>query len=376
MTRDFDFDRDWAGLVARFGGADGLAQSARQTKAFMRRREIANAVDLLQLVLAYCLGESGLRLTAGWAATIGLANFSNVALLKRLQQCGDWFSFLVGQLLATRAPVASKGRLIRIIDATAVPKAGAPAKRGNGIWRIHSAFDLPSERFSAFELTDESGAERLDRIPVIKGEIRLADRVHLQTEPMATVIEAGGDVVIRAGWKSARWLEADRTLFDLPGELAKATHKVLIDRPIWLDRGEKQPALALRLVAVRKSPQAAEAARRAARRQAQRGGSQISDTTLVCADWLILITSLKPDEFSAEDVAELYRLRWRIELAFKRLKSLIGLKGPPGTDPRSARTYILAHLLMLLIVEPVIDELDLSPHWDQDGDSQDQHSGA
>ena len=211
MTRDFDFDRDWAGLVARFGGADGLAQSARQTKAFMRRREIANAVDLLQLVLAYCLGESGLRLTAGWAATIGLANFSNVALLKRLQQCGDWFSFLVGQLLATRAPVASKGRLIRIIDATAVPKAGAPAKRGNGIWRIHSAFDLPSERFSAFELTDESGAERLDRIPVIKGEIRLADRVHLQTEPMATVIEAGGDVVIRAGWKSARWLEADRT---------------------------------------------------------------------------------------------------------------------------------------------------------------------
>ena len=46
MTRDFDFDRDWAGLVARFGGADGLAQSARQTKAFMRRREIANAVDL------------------------------------------------------------------------------------------------------------------------------------------------------------------------------------------------------------------------------------------------------------------------------------------------------------------------------------------
>ena len=342
----------------------------------MRRREIANAVDLLQLVLAYCLGESGLRLTAGWAATIGLANFSNVALLKRLQQCGDWFSFLVGQLLATRAPVASTGRLIRIIDATAVPKAGAPAKRGNGIWRIHSAFDLPSERFSAFELTDESGAERLDRIPVIKGEIRLADRVHLQTEPMATVIEAGGDVVIRAGWKSARWLEADRTLFDLPGELAKATHKVLIDRPIWLDRGEKQPALALRLVAVRKSPQAAEAARRAARRQAQRGGSQISDATLVCADWLILITSLKPDEFSAEDVAELYRLRWRIELAFKRLKSLIGLKGPPGTDPRSARTYILAHLLMLLIVEPVIDELDLSPHWDQDGDSQDQHSGA
>jgi IS4 transposase len=32
-----------------------------------------------------------------------------------------------------------------------------------------------------------------------------------------------------------------------------------------------------------------------------------------------------------------YRLRWRIELAFKRLKSLIGLEGPPGKDPRPAK---------------------------------------
>jgi hypothetical protein len=33
-------------------------------------------------------------------------------------------------------------------------------------------------------------------------------------------------------------------------------------------------------------------------------------------------------------VRDLYRLRWRIELGFKRLKSLIGLKGPPGFDER------------------------------------------
>src|SRR5213079_2370479 len=50
--------------------------------------------------------------------------------------------------------------------------ASRQAKARNGVWRIHSAFDLPRERFGFFELTDEKGGERLDRIPVLAGEIR------------------------------------------------------------------------------------------------------------------------------------------------------------------------------------------------------------
>ncbi len=50
-------------------------------------------------------------------------------------------------------------------------------------------------------------------------------------------------------------------------------------------------------------------------------------------------------------------------LPFKRLKSLIGLKGPPGTDERSAKPYLLAHLLMILLLEPLVDELEDSPRW-------------
>jgi hypothetical protein len=60
-------------------------------------------------------------------------------------------------------------------------------------------------------------------------------------------------------------------------------------------------------------------------------------------------------------VLDLYRLRWRIELAFKRLKSLIGLKGPPGIGERSAKPWILAHLLMILLIEPLACELEDSP---------------
>jgi len=353
-------NREWSGIVARLGGVEALNTTARETKAFVRPREISNAVDLLRLILAYCLGERGLRLTAAWATSVGLVDISNVALLYRLRQSGDWLALLVGRVLASAGPKASQGRLIRIIDATTVPKKGLDGRKKNELWRIHSAFDLPHERFGHFELTDQKEGEALDRIPVVAGEIRLADRAYLQPDRMARLIEAGADFVIRAGWKSARWCDAEGRLVNLISLLRKAAARGLIDRPIWLKPKRGAP-LALRLVAIKKPKEACAAARRKARRNAQRGGHQLSKQTLEAADWIILVTSLEPNDFATADVLALYRLRWRIELAFKRLKSLIGLKGPPGTDERSAKPHILAHLLIILLLEPLVDELEDSP---------------
>jgi hypothetical protein len=360
MNHEALVNRDWQNVVERLGGAEGLEISARDTAAFRRARVIDGAVDLLRIILAYCLGESGLRATAAWAASIGLVDISNVALLYRLRQCGGWLAFLVGRVLACGAPEASRGRLIRIIDATAVPQAGPAARKQSKLWRIHSAFDLPSERFGYFELTDQQEGERLDRIPVVKGEIRIADRAYLQPDRIADVLAAGADIVVRAGWKNARWLDAEGEPLDLLAEFRKGAARGLIDRPIWIGR-KRGPALGLRLVAIKKPAQAAEAARRKARRDAQREGYQVSKGTLAAAHWVILVTSLSPDAFATADVLALYRLRWRIELGFKRLKSLIGLKGPPGSDERSARPYVLAHLLIILLLEPLIDELEDSP---------------
>jgi hypothetical protein len=364
MTHESLVNEDWTRVVGRLGGAAQLERSARETRAFVRRREIPDAVVLLRLMLAYCLGERGLRSTAAWAASVGLADLSSVALFYRLRQCGDWFAVLVDSLLAAAAPKASRGRLIRIIDATTVPKAGPAARKKSKLWRIHSAFDLPHERFGHFELTDQQEGETFDRIPVVKGEIRLADRAYLQPDRIAVVLEAGADVLIRAGWKNARWLNVEGQPLDLIAQLRAAKARGLIDRPIWIKRKGGAP-LAMRLVAVKKPAEAAAEARRKARRDAQRESRTISKKTLEAADWVILVTSLATDEFSTEDVLALYRLRWRIELGFKRLKSLVGLKTPPGTDQRSAKPYLLAHLLIILLLEPLVREFEASPHWAQ-----------
>src|SRR3954451_5120345 len=191
--------RDWDEIVARLGGATARDESALETEAALRPRCTRCAADLLRLVLAYCLGEGGLRSTVFWAATAGLVDISTVALLQRFRRSGDWLALLVGQALAAAVPPAARGRVIRIIDATIVPKAGAASARLNRVWRVHASFSLPAERFDFFDLTDQHGGETIDRIPVVAGEIRLADRAYLQPDRIAAVIEAGGGVVVRGG---------------------------------------------------------------------------------------------------------------------------------------------------------------------------------
>src|SRR6202140_4036916 len=166
---------EWLRTIDRLGGAELLEEEAREFGAFKRARKIECAVDQLRLVLAYCWGTRGLRLTVAWAEVMGLASLSNVALLKRLRNSADWLEQLVCRLLGggvgAACVAAAQGRPVRLVDATVVAKAGRDDRESGGVWRVHSVFDLASERFSAFELTDESEGEVIDRADVVAGEI-------------------------------------------------------------------------------------------------------------------------------------------------------------------------------------------------------------
>jgi hypothetical protein len=350
----------WQSSLARLGGEGAIEASARELGAFQRARAVGCATDLLRLILAYCLGGMGLRTTSAWALSVGLAELSSVALLKRLRKCRAWMEYLVSALLGVGVLPAAEGRRIRLLDGTTVPKAGREAKKNNGLWRLHCAFDLPAERFSFIELTDEKGGERLDRVPFAKGDIVIADRGFMHPDPLAHVLEQGADVIVRTPWKGARWFGKNGRPFDMLAALAAAENAGVLDTPIWIDR-KKAPPLPLRLVAFRKPKEAVEAARAKARAAAKREGYTVSGGTLTAAEWVILITSLDAKAFPAAKIGELYRARWRIELAFKRLKSLIGLSAPPSEDPETAKTWILAHLLMALLLEPHTSAPEISP---------------
>jgi hypothetical protein len=98
MTYGFLVNEDWDYIVERLGGAAALEASAREKGAFLRARLFANAIDMLRMILAYCLGGGGLRSTAAWAASVGFVDVANTVLLYRLRQSEKWLTWLVQRI--------------------------------------------------------------------------------------------------------------------------------------------------------------------------------------------------------------------------------------------------------------------------------------
>jgi hypothetical protein len=88
----------WEGVLDRLGEYADLDKSAREHRAIVRVRVIKTGAQLLRLVLAYVLSGLSLRSTVAWAEAAGAASFSDVALLKRLKQCGPWLAHLAARL--------------------------------------------------------------------------------------------------------------------------------------------------------------------------------------------------------------------------------------------------------------------------------------
>jgi hypothetical protein len=107
---------------------------------------------------------------------------------------------LVGRRLAVKTPGANlrwPGRTLRLADGTCVSK---PASKGTD-WRVHGVFDLGSGGFSHLELTDQHGAEALERGAPIAGEIRIGDRNYARVPVLKRFLTS--TLAIQAAWQSA-----------------------------------------------------------------------------------------------------------------------------------------------------------------------------
>lgn len=195
MTHDGLLAELWTTTLKRLGGEAAVTALARETRAFLRPREIKSAVDLLRIILAYCLGGMGLRSSSTWAAHGRRRSVwpicrmslccSDCAIPRRGQSVdGAAGRTPAGERCDARnvgggpegGPGAARGRRVRLVDSTSVAKASVKLRQACGLWRIHAVFDLPAERFSFFELTDEKGAESLSRMAIAPGDILIADR--------------------------------------------------------------------------------------------------------------------------------------------------------------------------------------------------------
>ena len=62
-------------------------------------------------------------------------------------------------------------------------------------------------------------------------------------------------------------------------------------------------------------------------------------------------------------VLELYRVRWQIELAFKRMKSIMGFGQLPKLSDASSRAWIHGKLFVALLLERLLDAAEHFSPW-------------
>ena len=357
-------EEQWPDLVAAVSAAIDLEATARTSGALVRRREIRSAEALLRLALAYGPGGLSLRMAAAWAGVSGLAELSDTAVMKRLRRAAPWLGEVAGALLrrAAAAPPTQgplPGRRLRIADGSMITGPGGKRK-----WRLHAAFDPVAGRFTDLALTDERGAESFDRTDWRAGDVALGDRCYARPPALRRILAAGADFIVRTGWTRLRLLDADwapvawERIFGEPAVGEVAERAVSVDHSGKGGRSCGAAVFPARLIILRLAPEAAARAAKAQHRRQNRCRSHrpLQPLTVRATGYLMLVTSL-PAEVSAAEVLEAYRLRWQVELAFKRLKTLLGLGRLPAKGEALARSWLLAHLIVALLIEDTSRQL-------------------
>ena len=164
---------------------------------------------------------------------------------------------------------------------------------------------------------------------------------------------------MRLRWGAFTCRLADGGDFDLFAYLRTlpdgiADHEIALQAFTKSDKGE--PPLPLRLIVHRKSPEATEKERKRLRQIASRKGRQMDPRTLAAAEFVLVGTSL-PETYAAADILAAYRLRWQIELAFKRMKSLIHIDKLPTWTESASRCWLLSFMLMAILCDDMNQEL-------------------
>jgi hypothetical protein len=347
---------NWA--VLRHFLPAGWEEQARISGAIKRARGINGAEALLRTLLIHLANGCSLAETSVRARQSGICAMSSVALFKRLRAAEDWLRWLAQQVRGIDL-ISAPGlkRRLRAVDATTVSEPGSTGTD----WRIHYSVNLGDLQCDFFELTDVKGGETLRRVPIKARDIIMGDRIYATPPGVAHVLDAQGDIVVRVNRKSLPLLDEDGNSLNIlktvrrlkPGQTREWCATV---------QHPKGGYMKGRLIAVKRSIAATRIERKRLMRKASRRQHKVSKESLEAAQYFMVWTSL-PDNYASTVVLEFYRLRWQIELVFKRMKSIMGLGHLPKADPVSCRAWLHGKLFVALLVERMIGIANSFSPW-------------
>jgi hypothetical protein len=226
---------------------------------------------------------------------------------------------------------------------------------------LHYALDLFTLTARELRVTNIRASERLSNFMRLgEGDIVMGDRAYGSLPGTAGVRQQRADYVLRIKPRRFPVCSGSGRKIDLlkrfsrlrAGKTASVTGKCMVN-------GRYEP---VRICAMRKDAGSEQAGLKRLARENQRkqGGKAVTDEQRESNKHVVVATSLGK-EVSATRVLELYRLRWQIEIAFKRLKSLFHYNDLPSSNPRGVKAWSYGKLLLAALCETLVNTGRFSP---------------
>lgn len=338
----------------------GWQEMARESGAIKRSmRSLSGPESLLRILLIHLAGGCSLKESVKRASLAGIADISHVALHKRLRAAGEWFRRLALELRNTlRLDVVRSDRRLLAIDASSVSEPGATGTD----WLVHYSLDICRLSCDQYILTDQKGGERLTRFHIREGDVYICDRAYGTIKSIRHAVEQGADIVTRIRGNSPRLWDSEGCAMDLEsvfrgmkaGEVASWTATV---------GTESENRIRGRLICIARTREATEVARKRIELDARRKGRTVSARSLALAPYFFLWTSLDRKEADDRTILNWFRLRWQVELAFKRMKSIMDLGHLPKTGQDTAHAWVQGKLFVGLLLERIHAEAQSFSPW-------------
>jgi hypothetical protein len=303
---------------------EGWEAKAKELKAIQRAVKIKSPEELLRLIFLYLTGGRSFAGTAVIAQAGGEFELSKIAVWKRVRNSADWLKWLCENIcrnagLLAEQPAWLAGKTVSIVDASEVVLHGNEKQH----YLLHYCLDLCTLTMREMRITDMATGEKLSNFERIgHGDIMMGDRIYGSIPGMEYVRERGADYVLRLRAGAFNLYNAEGEKQELLPWLSPLAEYEMASRVFYYKT--EAGYTPVRVCAMRKDAESERAGLRRLKKESQRkhGGKAVSERRNEYNKYLLVATSLDETEVSTNRILELYRMRWQIELAFKRLTSL------------------------------------------------------
>jgi hypothetical protein len=342
-------DADWRTLLDYLPrDYEQLAREHRQVETQYGNAKITSAQLLLRFILLHVGANLPLRQTVALMAEAGGPSLAPMRLHKKMCRAAPYLQALVARMVdwPSRAqPELWMGYSLVLVDATTVSRPGSVGTDA----RIHTKLRPSDMSLCEAIVTDGRGGETLKRFTFAPGELVVGDRGYCGPPGIAHAREQGADVLVRLKRGTMPlWQASGGTLDVLPVVRALRSDAVL-DLPVYCEHDDER--IVGRFIATRLPEAEAAEARQRLRKEYGTKARTIKPETLEAAGYVMLFTTVARERMNAARCLEAYRLRWQIELHFKRWKSLGGFDRLPNFLEETTASWIYAKVLLGLLLD-------------------------